>query len=305
MHWRVTRIRKRQSFLLHVFQEGTFQEESMNQKYLHHSMSAVVILLAIVACVLPGQTAQSPAKTPININTAVAGTAQAAATQTALANPLPATATVASTDTPSPTPKVSSSGTALVNLADGSTQFIDYMAGMQMVFPAGWLTIRVGEDEYYAAWGKPETQNPVFVDLFASMQTLDPKVFRMHAMDVRSDHIINNDVTVVNVVFSQSDIRTLKEVQADEKQNHPRYKNYKLLSSKFFDAPQGMQALNMEAQWQTSNGASQTGMSYYRRVIYKVSTGVIAVDLNVLLDKKDLTTPDFDQLINSITFSNP
>lgn len=275
----------------------------MNRHVFCQAAYVSVILLTIMACVLPGQAAQPmPVTNPITIDTAVAGTAQAAETQTALANPLPATATVASTDTPSPTPKVSNAGTALVSLADGSTQFIDYVAGMQMIFPAGWLTIRVGEDEYYAAWGKPETQNPVFVNLFAAMQTLDPKVFRMHALDTRPDHIINNDVTVVNVVFSQNDIRTMKEVQADEKRNHPRYKNYKLLSSKFFDAPQGMEALNMEAQWQTSNGASQTGMSYYRRVIYKVSTGVIAIDLSVLLDKKDLTTPDFDQLINSITF---
>ncbi len=276
----------------------------MNHKSLHHALSALVTLLAIVACVLPGQVAQpAPAPGPINIETAVAGTAQAAAQQTQQASP--ATPTIAPTETITPTPKISSSGTSLVTLADGSTQFIDYVAALQMVFPSGWLVVRVGEDEYYAAWEKPEAQNPVFMDIFAALQTLDPKVFRMHALDIRSDHIINNDVTVVNVVFSQSDIRTLKEVQADEKQNHPRYKNYKLLSSKFFDAPQGMQALNIEAQWQTSNGASQTGMNYHRRVIYKVSTGVIAIDLNILLDKKDLTTPDFDQLINSITFSNP
>jgi hypothetical protein len=65
-----------------------------------------------------------------------------------------------------------------------------------------------------------------------------------------------------------------------------------------------MQALSMETQWQTSNGADQTGMGYRKRVIFKVSTGII-VDLNILLEKKDLTALDFDRIINSITFFAP
>jgi hypothetical protein len=278
----------------------------MNRHHFHSTVSALVILLAIVACVLPGQTIQpAPTMGPLNIEAAVAGTAQAAATQTALVNPVPAAPTVAPTNTITPTPKISSSGTSLFTLANGATQFTDYVAGMQMVFPPGWLVIRVGEEEYYAAWGKPETQAPMFVDIFAEMQNLDPKVFRVNGLDVRSDYIIYNNVTQVDVVFVQDDIRTLKEVKADETKNHPRYKNYKLLSSNFFDAPQGVQALNMEAQWKSANEASQTGMSYQRRVIYKVSTGIIAIDLFTLLDKKDLTTPDFEQLISGIVFLAP
>jgi hypothetical protein len=278
----------------------------MNQNSWHHALSALVILMAIAACVLPDPAAQSvPAPNSINIETAVAGTAQAAATQTALVNPVPATAAAADTATITPTPRISSSGTSLAALADGSMQFTDYVAGMQMVFPPGWLVVRVGEQEYYAAWGKPETQSPVFLDLFAAMQNLDPKVFRVNALDIRSDYIIHNDVTQVGVVFAQDDIRTLKEVQTDETRNHAPLKSYKLLSSKIYDAPQGMQALSMETQWASSNQASQTGMGYRKRVIYKISTGIVAVDLNILLDKKDLTALDFDQILNSIIFFNP
>ena len=215
-------------------EEMFITEETMNQNSLYRTLSTFVLLLAVVACMLPGQASRSaPAPNSINIETAVAGTAQAAATQTALANPIPVISTIADTATITPTPKVSPSGTALVTLADGSTQFIDYVSGMQMVFPAGWLVVRVGEDEYYTAWGSPESQTPVFMDILTGLQSLDPKVFRVHTLDMRSDHIINNDITLVDVVFSQNDIRTLKEVQADEKQNHPRYKSYKILTSKF------------------------------------------------------------------------
>jgi hypothetical protein len=281
-----------------------FQEKTMNHRAFCHVAYVFVILLTIMACVLPGQAAQPvPVSNPISIDTAVAGTAQAAAQQTQQSSP--PTATIAPEATATATPRISSAGTSLLTLADGSTQFTDYVAGMQMVFPAGWLVFRVGEDEYYAAWNKPETQSQMFMDIFTSTQNLDPKTFRVNALDVRSNYIINNDVTQVGVVFSKDDLRTLKEVKYDETVNHLPFKKYELLSSKFYDAPQGVQALAMEAQWASANGASQTGMGYRKRVIYKIATGIIAIDLVILLEKKDLTTPDFDQIVNSITFLNP
>ncbi len=276
----------------------------MNRNYLQHALSTFVLLMAMIACVLPGQAAQpAPVTGPINIETAVAGTAQAAEKQTQQANPLPATAAPA--DTPTSTPKISSAGTSLATLADGSIQFTDYVAGIQVVIPSFWMVVRVGEQEYYAAWGKPETQNPVFVDIFNSLQSLDPKTFRMHAFDVRSDHIINNDVTQVDVVFIQGDERTLKKLRSDELNDPPRLKGYKVLKSNFFDLPQGIQALNIEIQWKSSNGASQTGLGSRRRVIFKAPGGAIAVDLNVLMDKKDLSMLDYEQLLNSIALFTP
>lgn len=278
----------------------------MNRNPVHSAVIMVVILLAIVACVLPGQPIPpAPVTTPINIETAVAGTAQAAAQQTQLANPVLPTATVASTDTPTATPKVSTSGTSLMKLADGSTQFTDYVAGMQMTLPSHWLVVRVGEEEYYKAWGLPETQNPEFVDIFANIQNVDPKVFRMTGLDVRADHFLFNDVTQVDVVFDEGDTRTLEQLKSDEKKNHPRYKKYKLLSSQAFETSQGLRAVSMEEQWATSNGASQTGLGYRRRVMFKVPGGSMAVDVNIVLDKKDLVMPDFDQLINSIILLAP
>ncbi len=276
----------------------------MNRNHLHHTFIALVMLVAIVACVLPGQAAQPvPTTNPNLIETAIVGTALAAAKQTEQANSV--TATGISPDTATPAPKISSVGTSLVYLADGSTQFTDHVAGMQMSFPTGWLVVRVGEQEYYAAWGRQETQNPKFLDIFASIQNLDPKVFKMTALDTRPDHIIYNDITTVDVVFHQGDRRTLKQLKADEIKNHPPLKKYKLLSAQFFETSQGLESLNMEIQWKTGNGASQTGMGYRRRVIFKVPAGSMAVDLNILFDKKELTMPDFDQLINSITLFTP
>ena len=135
----------------------------MNRSHSRHAVSTFVFLLTIVACALPGQTIQpAPANNPNAISTAVAGTALAAEQQTQQASPVLATATVAPTDTLTPMPKISSAGTSLLSLADGSTQFTDHVAGMQMVFPAGWLLVRLGEAEYYEVLEKARSYELLF-----------------------------------------------------------------------------------------------------------------------------------------------
>jgi hypothetical protein len=277
----------------------------MKQNPSRQILAALLLLIATLACALPGQAIQpGPITNPDGVQTAIAGTAQAAETltQQALATH---TATSIPTATVSPTPKVSNVGTSLEYLADGSTRFTDRVAGMQMVFPGHWLVVRVGEQEFYDAGRKPETQNPRFADVFASMQNLDPKTFRLTALDIRPDRLLYNDLTQVELIFAAGDRRTLKELRASEIRNRPPYKGYKLLSSQTFTTAQGLEALNMEIRATTSNGASVTGYFYRRRILFNVPGGTMALDLLTLMDKKDLTMPDFDQLLNSIILVTP
>ena len=276
----------------------------MKRFHIAHTLSAFVMLAAIVACALPGQAVQ-PGAGANTIETAIAGTSQSAAQQTEQAGPVPATATIVPADTPTSTPKVSNSGTSLTCLEDGSTKFTDSVAGAQMVFPAHWLVVRVGEQEYYDAWGKSETQNPRFLDAFAGMQNLDPKIFRLSALDLRPDRFLYNDLTRVELVFEAGDRRTLKELRADLIAHRSPYKGYKVLSSQTFTTAQGLESLNMETRAKTSNGASVTGFAYTRRILFKVPGGSMSLDLHIVMDKKDLTMPDFDQLLNSIILITP
>lgn len=275
----------------------------MHRSHLRHAAGTFVILLAIVACALPGQTVQqAPAKDPNAISTSVAGTAQAAEQQTQQANLVPATATVVPTDTMTPAPKISSAGTSLLNLADGSTQFTDHVAGMQMVFPAGWLLVRVGELEYYAAWEKQEATNPHFQNIFTNMQDLDPKAFRVHALDIRPEHMANDDIPLVVVVFGEGDKETLDEIKKNEVENHPPLTGYKLLSSNFFETSQGIQALSTEIQWQTTQ---ENRLGYRKRVIFKAPGGSTGIDLLIFEDEKELMLPEFEQLIHNIVLFSP
>lgn len=274
----------------------------MHRSHLPHAVSTFVILLAILACALPGQTIQpASTKDPNTISTTVAGTAQAAEQQTQQADLFPPSATVAPTDTMTPTPKISSAGTSLLNLADGSTQFTDHVAGMQMVFPSGWLVVRVGEEEYYAAWEKEEATNPHFQAIFTGIQDVDPKVFRMDALDLRPEHMPKGEISRVEAVFGEGNTWTLEEIKKNETENHPPLTAYKLLSSKLFELPQGIEALNVEIQWQS--GETETG--YRKSVFFKVPGGNMAVNLIISLDRKELAMPEFDQIISSITLFTP
>lgn len=277
----------------------------MARTRLYPIISVTLLVLAVIACALPGQTVQpAPVTNPVGVETAIAGTAQAAQAQTQQAL-IPGTPTPIPTETLTPTPQVSNAGTSLLYLQDGSIQLTDQVAGVQMTFPAGWLVIRVGEQEYYDAWTRPEMQNPRFLDMITAIQNLDPKVFRANALDIRPDRFLYNDITQVDVVFSRGDGRTLKQVRADEIRDHLPLKSYKLLSSQTFKTAQGLEALNLEIRGKTSNAASETGYIYRRRIVFKLPTGIMAVDLNIVMDKKDLTMPDFDQIINSFILISP
>lgn len=121
----------------------------MSRYYLHHVFSVLVILLTVIACVLPGQITQpTPDLGPNAIASAVAGTAQAAATQTAAAQPV----------------ATSMTGTTIEQLEDGTTQYTDYDAGFEIVFPVGWLAVRPNSEEFDNALAKEGAANPALHD---------------------------------------------------------------------------------------------------------------------------------------------
>jgi hypothetical protein len=120
----------------------------MYQNHFRHTIGGSILLLAMIACALPAQTIPPAAKMDPNaMETSIAGTLAASANQTDQASRITSTPSLAPTETLTPVPKISSSGTSLVYRADGSTQFIDYVAGAQIDFPSGWLIVRTGEQE--------------------------------------------------------------------------------------------------------------------------------------------------------------
>ena len=153
----------------------------MNPNHLRHAASAFVILIAIVACVLPGQSIQPPpAINPDTIQTAVAGTAQAAAEQTAAAQLF--------TETP-----VGMTGTTIEQLPDGTTRYTDYDAGFEVTFPPGWLALRPNSEEFNAALVNPGATNSMLHEQMTADQAgYEANYDRLYSYILRPD--IKTDV---------------------------------------------------------------------------------------------------------------
>lgn len=278
----------------------------MNRNKLYLSLSGLVMLMTILACVIPGQATQpAPIVDPNVIQTSIAGTAQTITEQTVQA-------VLASTDTPivpvetaTPQITISSYGTSLTKREDGSTQFVDHRAGVQIIFPSNWLAMRAGESEYYQAWENEGRDNPNLLDAITSIQNLDLNRFRVTAYDTHPEHIIYDNLPKINVVFVQDDTRTLKEVEADEIKNRPPVTDYKLLSSEFQEISGGLEILIIQYEWQSATPANQFYTGFYHGVLFKVPTGTVAIDLFIPLDQKEPLELELNQIIGSITLFNP
>ena len=278
----------------------------MNRNNLLFSLGRFAILSAIVACAIPFQTPQpAPITNPNLQETLVTSTAHVFAEQTLQASLTTATPAFESTKTLVPTPEISFSGTSLLELTDGSVQFTDYWAGMQILIPPEWLGVRVGELEYYQAWEKVGTQNPELLRKFASIQTLDSDTYRVTAVDIRPEHILYEHVPTLDVIFAQGDISTLNEVKTAQVENQPPLANYKLLSSHFQKTTKGIEIVIIEFQWESATSVNQHYISYSKRVLFKVPTGTVSIDLHIPLEQKDSLEPEFDQIIGNLTLFTP
>jgi len=224
--------------------------------------------------------------------TALAGTALAVfGTPTPIPSP---------TETLVPTAVVSSQGTSLVTQQDGSTLFTDHKAGIQVTFQAGWLAMRVGEMEYYAALEKPFMQNPAFHNLFGVLNNADPKVLRLLALDAREGHMPGDLVTDISVVFLEGDDQSLEQKEKARRAKTNLCLDYKFILSSYSETDNGVRILVMEE----SCGVPKSAV-YYRDVYFNVPTGKIHLKFETNFDYKDAALTDFEQVMNSLSLLTP
>lgn len=274
----------------------------MPQNHRNTLLFGSFILLLMIAC---GRTVTPvPITNPGSVETSLAGTARWLARQTETAQGFTATPPVVPTKTMTPTPKVSSAGTSLEILEDGSTRFTDHTAGIQVVFPAGWLAMRVGEPEYYQAWDKEAAKYPIFQDMFTSMQNTDPSQFRVTAIDTRSAPTYQT-FSKMEVVFGSGDERTLNEVRMDQTNRKRALAKFKLLSSTLAKTADELEIAIVDFQWASATPDNQIFSSYHRDVIFKVASGTVALQLSTGLSEKDKLMPELEKVIESLVFLTP
>jgi hypothetical protein len=147
----------------------------MNRNHFHFA-GVFTVLIAIAACVLPGQTAQPmPDIGPNAIATAVVGTSQAASTQTAAAQSLATEVSVMP-------------ATNIEQAQDGTTRYTDYDGAFEISFPVGWLAVRPNSEEFNASLAKAGAANPMLHEQMTADQAgYDPNFDRLYSYVLRPD----------------------------------------------------------------------------------------------------------------------
>ena len=285
----------------------------MDRKHSLVYLTSSITLLLVVACVTTpaAPTQQSVSTTDPNaFSTMVAEAAGALMTQTAeaallLPSPVPTEPPAIEPPIPTPTQSlvISASGTALSQLEDGSTQFIDNVAGIKLTIPPGWVAMRLNEPEYNQVWSLT-VDDPVLQYDLGGIQNLDPASFRLHAFNTKPDYVYAGEGSRIGVVFTRDDVRTLEQVAEEEKQPQV-FTDYALISSEFQVRPDGLQLFTIEEQWRGTSSTNEPVMIYEKGVLFKVPSGTVAIELFVPFDIKHEVVPVFDQMVEQLAIFTP
>lgn len=268
-------------------------------------IAKVAIPFSILACTVPGLSTPGPAplSDPGTFATIVAGTAAALATQTAQAAPPASTPTEIPTATATAVPAevISTEGTSLRKQADGSSVFSDHQGGYQLAIPAGWLVVRVNEQETMNAWALPEASNPNVQTFLSRVQASDPKVFRLFGLDVLPEHLQRSFATNFSVLLDRNNTDSLESLVESLKKQLPET----LLAPKVLRAEVGRTSAQIPIGIveSTSDLQSTSGESislYQKQAVFVVRGGAVAITFSTTIDLKDLLLPMFDAMIDRL-----
>jgi hypothetical protein len=272
-----------------------FLEETMKPSLFYSILIGSFIAVIMSSC---GGSAPAPVVNPPAVETSLASTARALAKQTEAANPYTATPSPAPTETFTPTPKISMNGTSLVRQEDESTLFTDHKLGYQITIPAGWLPVRINEDEYYRAFTNDVIAgNPDLVNTLTKLPTFNPDNIRLFVLDIHGEAPVKGMVSAISVIHQPETDVTLDE-WANLQSNNVNRQGYQLLSKGFQETASGTRILVRDESFDSLTDSK----ILKRRVFFSVPSGVITLDLEIPLDNKDTLLPEFEQIVNSLTF---
>jgi hypothetical protein len=263
---------------------------------------SIVIISLFLSVVSGCKQSAPPVVNPPAVETYLASTARALAKQTEAANPFTKTPSPTATETQTPAPSISVNGTTLTMNEDGSAIFTDYKAGIQLIIPAGWLPLRVNEQEYYQAFTSDLTSmNPAIGERLTQIQDANLDNFRLDAIDIRDGHTVNGVLTDMNVNFYPGDARSLEQMAEAEGKKKSAFKNYLFLNRGYPKTPDGTRTLVIDRTWTQD----QTKKMFQRSVFFSLPTGALVLNLYANKEFKDTVLPDFDQVVNSLTPLKP
>ena len=263
-------------------------------------LGGTILLLAILACVIPGQATQPvPAMDPNSINTAVAGTLGAASTQTAEAQP------VLVTETPS-----GMTGTVIEQTQDGTTKYTDYDAGFEITFPAGWLAVRPNSDEFSVALAKEGASNSVLYDQMTADQAgYEADFDRLYGYILRPDLEKNVIFGFSKLVWDKDDTTSIDNVTMGQLVNGletsgaiPGFR----ASVVQLHEDGAVKMIEIGGRWMWSTGEGGTISSYSAAYFFKPSPTTLARIIFTFFEEYHAQiAPDVNSVVNSIRLVEP
>ena len=273
----------------------------MNIKRLY---PLTLLLISTLACAIPGLDAPVPAPfDPDALSTVVGLTANAAVTQTAMvAQPL--STEVVSGDAAPGLPVTAA--TALEQMPDGSTKYTDNEAGIEVVFPAGWLTLRANSDEFNSALKKEALKN----ELLRAQMELDlaeyhPGLDRLYSYPLRPDIEKNTAFGFSKLRWDSEDSELIDESSMGSVvrnlESSGAIPGLRVDIAQLYENGNQVKVIEIGGQFSFSNDLGEIIPFYYSAVFFKPTSGsTVRISLVYLKDYKLPIYEDVTSVINSI-----
>jgi hypothetical protein len=216
------------------------------------------------------------------------------------------TSTPMADSTPTATPTVESqSQSTLTRQDDSSFLFVDDRAGYEIKLPSGWLAVRVQEKEYIEAFSLREAASEDIKQSLLSIQTDNPNVLRLFAIDPQPPHIQNEFVSDMRFVLDggktialNSDA-DLQAIAAKIPASATAFR-FEVTSVKLFTSVSGVQFGVIETKSSFTNNTGVDVPLYQKQVFFNTKGGIQSITLTTLADLKDILLPAFDAMLETI-----
>lgn len=293
----------------------------MSQKYSFIYIFSALLLLIGLACVtttaVPSQQQPLSTSKPSEFATTVAGTAAALMAQTMEAmpssteslsqppetlTPVPTSTPVVETAAPTNTAEENET-TSLSKMEDESTQFFDFQAGVNLTFPADWLVVRISGQEYLDAKNDAEVGSVIKHSLEA-IQDLERIIYRVHAFNVQEGFVYEGEGSQISVQFFEGDTRGL-ELIAETEIQQKNYPGYEFITFEYQDREDNLTLFIFEETWLVSSSTNQQVEINHKRVVFKVSSGTVFIDLHVPSELQANVVREFDAIVEQLSVFDP
>lgn len=267
---------------------------------------SLTLLAATLACAIPAiPVGQTTPPNPPTVDTGILSTmvAQTVAAAVALTEQAVPTATIVpteiieSTPTVTPTAEIVPSGSTLTVNEDGSILFIDDRAGFEVTVPAGWLAVRINQQEYRDALALTSNIEKALTDI----QNNDPNTFRLFALDTQDGHFLNGFFTNINFIWDEFDVVLLENKDALDARASllsSSVQGLEILSTKFSTTSNNVLIGLIE-----SKATSDTGVVFQKQAIFNAKAGTVTLTVSTVEELRDTTFSAFDAMLETIKMS--